>query len=397
MAYLRNSAVNLLNLHYGMHALALYGAGVFFAVFMLKAGVPIPAVFAAIALTVGARFLIRPLILVLAPRWGLRALVAFGTVITGVQYLFLAQVHGIDLMLLAFCLSAAIGDVFYWTCYHAYFAALGDAEHRGHQIGAREALGSLAAIAGPLLGAWALTAFGPRVAFGAAAGVHVLAALPFLGTPDVKVERAVSGAFRAAIPGILLFAADGWIVAGFVFVWQIALFLSLGESFSAFGGALALAGLVGAIGGLVLGRHIDAGHGGRAVWLTFASIAAVTVLRAASTGNVAMAVAANALGTLVGCLYIPTLMTAVYNQAKRSPCALRFHVATEGGWDAGCAGGCLAAAALSMAGAPLAAGILLSLAGTGVSFVLLRRYYADVGIMPDLSIVQPLSAALREP
>ena len=235
------------------------------------------------------------------------------------------------------------------------------------------------------------------MAFGAAAGVHVLAALPFIGTPDIKVERAVPGAFRAALPGILLFAADGWIVAGLIFVWQIALFISLGESFSAFGGALALAGLVGAIGGLILGRYIDAGHGGRAVWFGIASVAAATLFRAASTGNVTMAVAANALGALVGCLYIPTLMTAVYNQAKRSPCVLRFHVATEGGWDLGCAAGSLAAAALSAAGAPLSVGILISLAGTGVSLVLLRRYYAAIGILPDLPIVHPAVGAWREP
>ena len=50
MAYLKNSAVNLLNLHYGLHALALNGAGAFFAVFLLKSGVSVPAVFAAIAL-----------------------------------------------------------------------------------------------------------------------------------------------------------------------------------------------------------------------------------------------------------------------------------------------------------------------------------------------------------
>jgi hypothetical protein len=110
-----------------------------------------------------------------------------------------------------------------------------------------------------------------------------------------------------------------------------------------------------------------------------------------------MAVAANALGTLVGCLYMPTLMTAVYNQAKRSPCALRFHVATEGGWDVGCAAGSLAAALLSWLGAPLPLGILLSLFGTALSLVLLWRYYAALGIPLDLTIVQPPSGALREP
>jgi hypothetical protein len=389
MAYLKNSAVNLLNLHYGLHALALNGAGAFFAVFLLKSGVSVPAVFGAIALVLAGRFLFRPLVLVLAPRTGLRALVAFGIIFSGVQYLFLAEVHGVDLMLLGFCLSAAIGDTFYWPSYHAYFAVLGDSEHRGHQIGAREALASLAAIIGPLIGGWALTTLGPRVAFGAAAIVHVLAALPFLGTPDVRVARSVPGAFRAAMSGIMLFAADGWIAVGYYFVWQIALFLSLGESFTAFGGALALAALVGAIGGLILGKHIDAGHGGRAVWLTFASLAAVTALRAASTGTVALAVIANALGALVMCLYIPTLMTAVYNQAKLSPCTLRFHVATEGGWDIGGATGCLAVAVLSSAGAPLPVDILISLFGTVISLVLLRRYYKKLAL-PDLLLTQPV-------
>src|SRR5882757_6417859 len=106
MAYLRNSAVNLLNLHYGLHALALNGAGAFFAVFLLKAGVSVPAVFGTIALVLAARFLIRPVVLVLAARVELRALVAFVIIFSGVQYLFLAEVHDVDLMLLGFCMSA---------------------------------------------------------------------------------------------------------------------------------------------------------------------------------------------------------------------------------------------------------------------------------------------------
>ena len=51
--------------------------------------------------------------------------------------------------------------------------------------------------------------------------------------PNVAVARTAPGAFRAAIPGVLMFAADGWIAASYVFVWQMALFLSLGESFTA--------------------------------------------------------------------------------------------------------------------------------------------------------------------
>jgi len=102
-----------------------------------------------------------------------------------------------------------------------------------------------------------------------------------------------------------------------------------------------------------------------------------------STSCTLSPVAANACGAVVACLYIPTLMTAVYNQAKRAPCTLRFHIATEGGWDLGGAAGCLVAAAFAAAGLPLAMGIMLSLGGIAVSFVLLRGYY-------DLILRQPV-------
>src|SRR5690349_15134456 len=143
MAYLRNNTINRLNLHYGIHAFALDGGGVFFRVFLLKAGMSAPAVLVTAALILVGRFVLRPLVLVAAKRFGLKAVVIFGTVVTGLQYPFLPYVHGFDAMLAAFILLAAIGDTFYWTSYHAYFAKVGDAEHRGHQISAREALAAL--------------------------------------------------------------------------------------------------------------------------------------------------------------------------------------------------------------------------------------------------------------
>ena len=392
MAYLKNGAVNLLNLHYGLHALALNGAGVFWAVYLLKAGVPAPAVFGSLGLLLGARFLFRPAILLVAPRFGLRRLVAFGAVFGSLPYVLLPQVHGVDLALLTLCIVGAVGDAFYWTCYHAYFAALGDAEHRGKQISAREALGSLSAIIGPLLVGWTLVLVGPQVAFGGAALVHALSALPFLRTPDVAVKPAAPNALRGALPSVLMFASDGWIVASSGYAWQIALFLTLGESFTAFGGALALAALVGAISGLFLGKHIDAGRGVRAVWLTYGSLGALILLRAISVDNVTLAVTANALGALIACLYVPTIMTAVYNQAKRSPCPLRFHVATEGGWDIGGASGCVAAATLSALGAPLSSAILLSLGGAALGLFLLHRYYSGIGIVAGPAIAEAASS-----
>jgi hypothetical protein len=69
-------------------------------------------------------------------------------------------------------------------------------------------------------------------------------------------------------------------------------------------------------------------------------------------------------------------MTAVYNQAKRSPCVMRFHIAAEGGWDVGVSTGLMLAALLAWLGYSIAFGILISLAGAAAVFVLLHRYYA---------------------
>jgi MFS transporter, DHA1 family, inner membrane transport protein len=375
MAFFGNNAVNYLNLHYGIHAIALSGGGAFFMVYLLESGVLAPAVFVSLAAILLGRFIVRPIVIGLSARFGLRVMVAAGTLMSAVQYPLLAEVHGVGPALYSLIAVSALSDTIYWPTYHAYFAALGDDEHRGQQIGAREAIAAVAAVVSPLVTGWLLVTFGPRVAFGITAVILVFAALPFLRTPDVKVAPQSMGSLRAALPGALLFAADGWIVASYGFVWQIALFLSLRESLLGFGGALAVAALVGAIGGLLLGRHIDRGYGKHAVWYAFAPLAAVVVLRALAVGNALFAVVANALGSLAGCLYTPTLMTAVYTQGKHAPCTLRFHVVAEGGWDVGGASGLLVAALLSALGVPLWVDILLALFGIAAMAAMLRRYY----------------------
>jgi hypothetical protein len=179
-----------------------------------------------------------------------------------------------------------------------------------------------------------------------------------------------------------MFVADGWISAGLTMIWPIALFQSLSESFTAFGGAMALAAVAGAASGLLLGRLIDRGGGPRAAWLAAGASALTLGLRALSVGHPVTAVIGNAAGALVPAFYVPTLMTAIYNQAKSSPCALRFHIASEGGWDAGAAAGCLLAAGLLWLGAPIGATILMALAGTAGNLVLLRRYYGRLTTEP---------------
>ncbi|MEI9994501.1 MAG: MFS transporter [Rhizomicrobium sp.] len=376
MAFFHNRTINLLNLHYVIGTVAIGGGGAFFSVYLLKAGLGVPAVLLTLAIVFGSRLAIRTVLLPLGIRIGLRRLVVLGAVLMGCSYPFLAGVHGVGWGLVWLVLVSALADTVYWPSYHAYFAALGDAEHRGQQLGIREAVAAMLGIVSPLAAGWLLVVFGPQTAFWATGAVQVLSAIPLLWTPDIAVARSAPGVFRAALSGVMLFVADGWVAAGYFIVWQVALFVTLGQDYLAYGGALAIAALVGAVGGLVLGRLIDSGKGSRAVWYSVGLLSAVIALRASVAHHPVLAVAANALGALVSCLYVPTLMTAVYNQAKRSQCVLRFHIAAEGGWDVGVTSGLCLGAAITGLGYPIADAILIAFVGAATVFVLLQRYYA---------------------
>jgi MFS transporter, DHA1 family, inner membrane transport protein len=376
MAFFHNRTVNLLNLHYWITSVALGGGGAFWSVYLLKAGLSVPGVLLMSAITFALRLILRSFLLLLGVRVGLRWLVVIGTILMGISFPFLTPVQGVGWPLVWLVVVTALADTVYWPSYHAYFAALGDEEHRGQQLGIREAISALLGIVSPLVAGWLLVSFGPRVAFFTTGIIEALAALPLLWTPDVPIARRAPGAFRAALSGAMLFVGDGWVSSGYFVVWQLALFITLGQNYLTYGGALAVAALVGAVGGLVLGRYIDSGRGGQAVWVSLGLLSLVILLRAGVQDHPVLAVAANAMGALVGCLYVPTMMTAVYNQAKRSPCVLRFHIAAEGGWDVGVASGLSLAAAVTWYGGSLSLTILMALIGAVFVFILLQRYYA---------------------
>lgn len=382
MAFFGNDRVNWLNLHYAINALARTGGDAFFCAFLLRRGFPIPIVLAVLAAVLLGRFLVRPAVLPLAVRFGLRRLLIVGSVLIGAQYPLLATVRGPGPPLYALVVVSAVADALYWTCYHAYFASLGDEAHRGHQIGAREAIAAITGVIGPLATGWCLNVFGPIAAFGATGLVLAASALPLLATPDARVAPEAGGSLRNLLDGAKFFAVDGWIGSGAYTLWQIALFVSLGESYTAFGGALALAALVGAVSGMALGRWIDRGHGRRAVWLALGAGGLVFAYRSAAFGHATLAIVGSAAGAISAALYIPTLMTAVYNQAKLSPCPLRFHMAAEGGYDIGCGAGYLAAAGLLWIGAPMSLALLVPLIGVAVMAVMLTRYYAARPLKP---------------
>ena len=69
----------------------------------------------AIALILAGRFVIRPVVIPLGVRFGMRPLVVAGTVLSALQYPFLAEVHGVGATLFILCALSSLGDTIYWS------------------------------------------------------------------------------------------------------------------------------------------------------------------------------------------------------------------------------------------------------------------------------------------
>jgi DHA1 family inner membrane transport protein len=367
-AFFSNANVNRLSAHTALRQLAYGIGGVFSAVFLLRVGITPVGIFLVFAAIFLVRFAFRPPALLIIRAIGLRPALIAGTVLMATQYPLLALVTGMGPALVLFCLVSALANVLYWPCYHTVFSAVGDVQRRGSQVGARQLLGAVAGICGPAAGGLALALFGPWAAFGAAAAIEAAAILPLLRVPAPSLPN---GSPNDTREGFLLFATDAWVINGSALAWYMVMFPVLQSRFDAFGGVLALAAFAGAIAGLVVGHFIDKGHGRRAILLNAILVFASMVVRAFCGSEPIAIVAAAVFAAVTGGLYIPTLMSAVYNVAKASPNPLLFQFAAERGWDVAGALVCLLAAALCARGIALQPLILLATPAVAVQAWLL--------------------------
>ncbi len=367
-----NNAINRAYLHSALQILAEYSGGVFIYVYLLKAGISVALVFCTIAAWCIGRLVLRQMVVPAAKRFGLRNCLVFGTVVDGIDYLILGQVHEPSSMLIAYILCSSFGNCFYWTCYHSMVAMLGNAEKRGAQVSAIGFIIALNSIIGPLLGGFLLVHAGTSYGFLGAALLQFLSLIPLLKMTNVEIAKTAtveSGALRRARR---IYFADGVTTASGYFIWAVALFQTLGESFTSYGAALAVAGLAGAIMSLGVGRLIDIGHFSKAHQIAYGFTAMALIVKALGFSQPWSAVAANAIGAIAAPLYWSAMMSNVYNLAQSSSCPLRFQVAAEGAWDMGLALGCLIAAALMWAGFGYFAPLAFGLFGCAAGYILLQ-------------------------
>jgi MFS family permease len=337
----------LLTLHSALFGLSSTMAGGFVGAYLLKLGLGIPLALTAYAALLLLRFGMRFLALEVVRKLGLSGAMKLGAGIASLQFLPLLLAED-PRWLAAWILTVSLAEALYWPVYHASTAATVAASGSlGRQIGERMTIGAVVAVMGPLAGGLLLSHFGEAVDFGIAAVVCLLSLWP-LGRMRPIMAGAVPKARETMrdldLRGLATFAADGWIASGLALAWPMVLFSSVNGSYGAFGAANAAAGLAGAVVSFFCGRAIDHGRRDRYLVAVCLMLAAGFAMRLASAWSPMAAALANMTGAIAAGFYGPVVMSAIYERAKRSGAAYRFHFSLEGGWDFGAVTGCLAAA-----------------------------------------------------
>ena len=348
--------------HVALFQLSINMGTAFSVAFLLRQGLAEWLVMLAMGVSLALRFLLRPLVLWLAPAIGLRRTAITGVILMAAPLVATPAVEGLDAALASYIVSMALGECVYWTSFHSCFASAASSGKLGGQVGFRQAVQAMTGVLGPPLGGLLLTYAGSWTGFVAAALVRLLSAAPLVGLaepPPVKRDPPPR-AWSAARFGALVFLSDGWVFCSAALPWSMVIFTSTGERFDAYGTALAAAALVGAFAGYRLGKGIDRGKGVRAVAVNLGASLVLLIAQGFCGTSPAMVVGVMILGSVLGGFSVPALLTAVYAQAREAPCTFRFQFAAEGGWDIGGALACFACAAVLRAGATPQTALLLA-------------------------------------
>ena len=365
----------LLTLHYGLYQASFAMAGGFAGAYLLKLGFSFPAALACYSALLALRFAVRFASLSIVRRLTSRCALALGASLAAAQFLPL-MFAGRLVFLAAWLLVVALADSLYWPVYHGAVAVTGGGDFRGRELGVRTAVGSLVGVFGPLAGGLLLARFGPGVDFAIAGAFCVASTVPLFAMramplgPIPTIRESLRG---IDFSGVAAFATDGWLASGLWLAWPMAYFATLGYRYEALGLANGLSGLVGAAAGLACGGSIDRGGRDRYLLVVCGAFSLSFALRACAPWSVFAATVANTTGAAVLGLYTPVLMSVVYERAKRSGAAYRFHFAAEAGWDAGAALGCLAGAGIAWATAIPSLATSPAGLGVGALYYCVRR------------------------
>lgn len=341
--------------HVGLQAFIESSGGLFIAGYLVTRGFSDALALAAFAATLLSRFALRGLVLPLALRTGLRKVVQMGVAVRAASFAMLPFVDGTGgwagPLLVGFILVTGLGSVLYWTGWHSFVSALADDARGGRQVSIQQATTAVVGIVAPLAGGLLVARAGPMIGFGTMALIQLAALVPLIGAPNPRVATHVTLDRPLTAFARRLYLAEGFHSGCATVVWNLALFVTLGEHFDSFGSAIAAAGVVAAAGSLLIGRLIDGGRAQHSLALAYGAALLALGAKALAFASPLGAVLATALGALVTPMAATAMLSPLYAMARASSCTLRFNMATEGGWDMGCSLACFLAAGLLELGA----------------------------------------------
>lgn len=366
--------------HAGLQSFVEASGGLFVVGFLVTQGLTPSFALASFALVLLSRFALRTAVLPLAHAYGLRTVLLLGVAIRAASYIMLPFVSGLGPMLLAYILVSGLGSVLYWTGYHAYVSAAGSNAEMGRQVSIQQATVATVGIIAPVTGGFLLGWAGPMAGFAIIAVIQLLAGAPLLSAPNPTINPQSRADPDIVRFGRRIYFAEGLQSGCSNVVFNLALFVTLGQSFENFGGALALAGLGAAAGSLLIGRMIDGGRTTHSLALAYGLGAIVIGIKALAWSTALPALVATALGALVAPMLATAMLSPLYAMAQRSQCTLRFNMATEGGWDLGCSVAALVAATILGTGFGYTLPILLGLGAIAAIWRGLMQWYRQSAI-----------------
>ncbi len=120
--------------HSGLQSFVEASGGIFVAGFLVTRGFSYPAALASFALILLSRFGLRPLVLPLALRAGLKGTLLIGVAIRALSFALLPFVTSVGPLLAVFLAVSGLGSVLYWTEWHAFMPALTETGKGGRQV-----------------------------------------------------------------------------------------------------------------------------------------------------------------------------------------------------------------------------------------------------------------------
>ena len=228
--FFENHDVRDLAFSFFLRGLALSVVMVFGAIFLYDLGAPLPLIFGYFLAMYGLDFLLSVPSSWIASRVGFKHLILFAQVPTIAQVIWLSQLQtaGPHVLLIGALGGVALST--YWTAHHGIMAARSDEDHRTGESALLDVMSKLAGVIGPIVGGFAIAAFGFTAVFGAASVLLAASALLLLRTPEVRAEEPVS--VQHLTDGIrtrdfLASLGLGFDVGANALVWPLLLYVSL--------------------------------------------------------------------------------------------------------------------------------------------------------------------------